>query len=273
MTIINTQKMSTVIGRLPKPVRKLLKGAYRKYRAINKVLYKHFLFRHELKKFRNLSKHNERFELHDADLYPCIKDNTSLTGFDAHYIYHPAWATRILSVNRPAEHVDISSTLYFCSVLSAFIPVKFYDYRPVKLNLSNLECLRTDLLKLPFEDDSIASLSCMHTLEHVGLGRYGDELDPDGDLKAIAELKRVTAKAGTLLIAVPVSGQPRIQFNAHRIYSFEQILEYFSGFKLVQFDLIPDNAGKVGMVFNASEADANKQHYGCGCFYFRKSSI
>ncbi|NDC42314.1 MAG: DUF268 domain-containing protein, partial [Chitinophagia bacterium] len=56
---------------------------------------------------------------------------------------------------------------------------------------------------LPFESDSIPSLSCMHTIEHVGLGRYGDQLDPQGDLKAIAELKRVVQPGGDLLFVTP----------------------------------------------------------------------
>jgi hypothetical protein len=59
----------------------------------------------------------------------------------------------------------------------------------------------------------------MHVIEHIGLGRYGEALDPDGDLKAIRELVRVLAAGGNLLVVVPV-GRPRIQFNAHRIYDY-----------------------------------------------------
>ena len=102
---------------------------------------------------------------------------------------------------------------------------------------------KADITKLNFEDNSINSLSCMHVVEHIGLGRYGDEIDPNGDIKAINELKRVTAKNGDLLFVVPV-GKPRVQFNAHRIYSYEMIIEYFNGFELIDYCLIPDNANK-----------------------------
>src|SRR5690554_5750635 len=145
----------------------------------------------------------KRFKLDPQDFYPCLHDKTSNTYFDRHYVYHPAWAARIVAKNRPEKHVDISSTLHFCSILSAFVPVDFYDYRPASLILSQLSSLSADLSSLPFEDDSILSLSCMHTVEHVGLGRYGDPLDYDGDIKAINELKRVLARGGHLLFVVP----------------------------------------------------------------------
>jgi hypothetical protein len=161
------------------------------------------------------------------DAYPCLKDKIVNTPFDQHYTYHPAWAARILAQTKPAYHVDISSILSFSTVVSAFVPVKFYDYRPANLNINNFESGFADLKQLSFADNSIASLSCMHTIEHIGLGRYGDEIDPQGDIKSIDELKRVLQSGGNLLFVTPV-GRSRIEFNAHRIYSYEQIIGYFS---------------------------------------------
>jgi SAM-dependent methyltransferase len=147
--------------------------------------------------------------------------------------------------------------------------MKFYDYRPADIQLSNLSAEPVDLLALPFEDQSISSLSCMHVVEHVGLGRYGDRLDPDGDLKAIAELKRVLAPGGSFLFVVPV-GKAKVMFNAHRIYSYQQIIEYFSDLELVEFALIPDDPQQGGLVKDATSQMADAQNYGCGCFWFRK---
>jgi hypothetical protein len=193
-------------------------------------------------------------------------ENTSTTFFDGHYIYHPAWAARVIKGIKPAKHIDISSTLHFCTMLSAYLPVEFYDYRPAKLNLSHLTCGSADLTCLHFETGSIHSLSCMHTVEHIGLGRYGDPLDPDGDLKAISELIRVVAPGGNLLFVVPV-GQPHLFFNAHRIYSFEMIMDYFKGMELHDFSLIDDK-----QVFHspANSSLVSAQQYGCGCFWFQK---
>lgn len=222
-------------------------------------------------RFRKLDRttDRQRFKLSWRDRYPCLKDRTTNTGFDRHYIYHPAWAARVLVKTGAKAHVDISSSLNFCSMISAFVPTEFYDYRPADLKLSNLSSEAADLLSLPFQDGSIKSLSCMHVVEHVGLGRYGDPLDPDGDLKAIAELKRVLAVGGDLLFVVPV-GRPRVMFNAHRIYSFEQIVGYFADFNLREFTLIPDDPLTGGMICNATKNIADEQTYGCGCFWFKR---
>lgn len=211
-----------------------------------------------------------RFELRWEERNPRFGDDTATTGFDRHYVYHPAWAARIVRRINPAEHVDISSTLHFCSMLSAFIPVRFHDYRPADLQLSGLVSGRADLGNLPFADGSVASLSCMHTVEHIGLGRYGDPLDPEGDLKAMAELQRVVAPGGSLLFVVPV-GAPRIHFNAHRIYAHRQVVEAFPGMELREFALVPDDPGDGGLIVNATAEQSDAQHYGCGCFWFVKT--
>ena len=221
--------------------------------------------------FKRLSRKNKnRFFIEWKDRYPCLDDKTKTTDFDRHYIYHPAWAARILAETKPPEHVDISSTLNFVSMLSAFVPVRFYDYRPADVRLSNLESASADILQLPFSDDSIQSISCMHVVEHIGLGRYGDPLDPDGDLKAIKELIRVLAVNGDLLFVVPV-GKPRVIFNAHRIYSYEQVIDYFCGLSLVSFALISERWQDGGLNFDATSKDVAEQVYGCGCFWFKKT--
>lgn len=210
-----------------------------------------------------------RFRTRWADRYPCLDDNTKTTGFDRHYLYHPAWAARKLAEIRPKLHTDISSTLHFAAHISAFIPTQFFDFRPADVQLAGLTCKAANVLSLPFSDVSIESLSCMHVVEHVGLGRYGDQLDPDGDLKAMRELARVLAVDGHLYFVVPV-GQPRLMFNAHRIYAYEQVLAAFAHLELVSFTLIAEHHGEGGLLTDATAEDAGKQGYGCGCFMFTR---
>jgi SAM-dependent methyltransferase len=200
---------------------------------------------------------------------PCLADNTGITGVEPHYTYHPAWAARVLAQTKPAKHIDISSITYFSNIASAFVPMEFYDYRPAKIVLPNYKSGRADLTNLHFESDSIESLSCMHTVEHIGLGRYGDPLDVDGDKKAMNELARVLAVNGALLFVVPI-GNPRIEFNAHRVYAYEQIIENFKTLTLKEFTLIPDDFTDVGYITNPPAELIAKQHWGCGCFWFTK---
>ena len=223
-----------------------------------------FEFIGEMNKFKQLA--DSRFNIEWKNIYPCLTDKLRTTPFDQHYTYHPAWAARILAKTNPEYHVDFSSILYFGTMLSAFIPVKFYDYRPADINLTGWDGNFADLCNLEIADNSFISVSCMHTVEHIGLGRYGDKLDPDGDIKAVNELQRITQPNGDILFVTPV-GKPRIEFNGHRIYSYELVLNMFAASTLQQFSLIPDNGG---LVENADPSLVSQQNYGCGCFWFKK---
>ena len=226
---------------------------------------KMFKFIPEFLEFSKQNQKNNRFPVKFSDCYPIFHESTASTGFDRHYVYHTSWAVRKLKEINPEKHIDISSSLFFVGSASAFFNIEFYDYRPADLILSNLHTGAADLTNLHFADNSIKSLSCMHVIEHIGLGRYGDELDSDGDLKAINELKRVVAIGGVLLFVVPV-GKPRVHFNAHRIYSYEQIKSYFSGFRIEEFTLISDNPEDGGLIINPNDEILSRQYYGCGCF-------
>jgi len=225
-------------------------------------------FRREFVAFQRLAKDDPRLRLRWSERYACLDDKTEVTPFDAHYTYHTAWAARCVAAIQPAYHVDISSSLYFSTLVSAFVPVRFHDYRPAVISLDGLTSGQADLMRLPFPSESVASLSCMHVVEHVGLGRYGDPIDPGGDLKAMAELCRVLARGGALLFVVPV-GRPKIAFNAHRIYAYRQVREYFAALRLRQFALVADDPAE-GLIVDAPEHVVDAQEYGCGCFWFEK---
>ncbi len=210
-----------------------------------------------------------RFSLRLKNIYPQIFDKTTLTGFDRHYVYHTSWAVRKVRDINPSVHVDIASSLYFPGLLSAFIPVEFYDYRPAPLHLSGLTTAHADLTDLHFADNSIASLSCMHTIEHIGLGRYGDPIDPDGDVKACAELARVLQPGGSLIFVTPVGKEAMIQFNAHRIYTYDLVTTLFPTLRLKEFSYVPE-FGPDGIHEHADPAELNTERYACGLFVFQK---
>src|SRR5437867_2053463 len=119
----------------------------------------------------------------------------------------------------------------FANILAALVPVTFVDYRPLAASLTGLTRVGADILHMPFADGSVASVSCLHAAEHVGLGRYGDHLDPSGAEKAARSLARVLAPGGNLYSAVPV-GRPRLCFNGHRIHTAQTIRRYFDDLAL-----------------------------------------
>lgn len=227
-------------------------------------------FRREFRRFCALAESTDsRDPPRWEDRWAFLNDAAPGTDFDRHYVYHTAWAARILARTRPDRHVDISSFLYFAVLVSAFVPMEFGDIRPAKIDLPGLTSRRLDLMSLPYEGESLESLSCMHVVEHVGLGRYGDEIDPTADLKAIKELKRVVKPGGNLLLVVPV-GRPRTQFNAHRVYEFDFIVDALSPLRLRSFALIPDQHEGFDFQEDAPASLANRQDFGTGCFHFVK---
>lgn len=205
--------------------------------------------------------------LHAADAYPQLHDRTGTTGVDAHYFYTNGWAMRRIVAQRPAQHVDIGSQTMFVNLLSAVLPVTFVDYRPLEVGMEGLTNRSGDILNLPFADGAVESLSCLHVAEHIGLGRYGDPLNPHGTRHACAELQRVLVPGGNLYFVVPL-GTPRVCFNAHRIHAPETILEYFTGLELVEFSGVHDDGRYVERV-SLHQFDSSR--YACGMFWFRKS--
>ena len=243
----------------------------RKFKGVMTSFRKYKEYRNFKQEFKRLKEQGaDRFRLEWDDIMPLLRDKNRI-GFDAHYFYHLSWAARKLREIAPVKHVDISSHYFWAGIVSSFIPTDYYELNTIKVEgLDGYSNGFADLYELPFRSQSISSLSCMHVVEHVGLGRYGDTLDYDGDMKAIAELKRITASGGDILFVVPVGNEPVIVFNAHRVYSYEQVRSYFQECDLQEFALISENSMGDGIIHNPDLDLLNGEEYACGCFHFLK---
>lgn len=204
--------------------------------------------------------------IHARDAYPQLHDRLATSPFDPHYFYQDSWAAQRIGELRPAGHVDVGSRVDLAGFLTSITDVTFVDIRPLEANLEGLTSVAGSILQLPFEERSLESVSCLHVAEHIGLGRYGDPLDPEGTRRAAAELARVLAPAGHLYFSLPV-GRARTEFNAHRIHDPREILEMFPDLTLVEFAGVDDDGN---FRRNRDIGELVGSFYACGMFHFRR---
>jgi hypothetical protein len=199
-------------------------------------------------------------------IYPILGQDTPTTEFDAHYVCLGEWAFRHIVRSGVAEHVDVGAQINWVTCLSAVVRTVTIDIRPLSMRFENLESRQGSILAMPFADRSVPSLSCLHVAEHIGLGRYGDPLDPLGTQKAIGELARVVSSGGKLYFGLPV-GRPQVFFNAHRVHDPQTIVRWFSdaGLTLHQFSAVSDGRE---YRHDVAPSDYASDEYACGMFCF-----
>ncbi len=221
------QLLHTVKVRIKKiPLVKMAIISYRLLKTKQKKSEKIPLLRDffsDFKKYKAIN-NNDIFKLPLENLKPCIFEKTDTTLVDPVYFYQDSWCTKKIFDNKPEHHYDIGSKAEMIGIISQFVPTTMIDIRPVNLHMPGFSFQTGNILHLPFTDNSLGSVSSICVVEHIGLGRYGDTLDPHGSEKALTELKRVLAPGGNLYISVPVDNYNKIYFNAHRAFTRDYIL-------------------------------------------------
>jgi hypothetical protein len=204
-------------------------------------------------------------------LRPCLGEHRESAGrVDKHYFYQDLWAARLIHCLRPASHVDIGSRIDgFIAHVLCFTSVTVIDIRAQPLEIEGLTFVQDDATELKrFSDASLRSVSSLHAIEHFGLGRYGDPVDPGASLRAIESLQRVLACDGRLYFSVPI-GRERLEFNAHRVFAPSTILDAFSKLQLLSFAAVND-AGQ--FLAGIDPESLSNSDYACGLFEFTKRS-
>lgn len=203
---------------------------------------------------------------------PILSDRYMTSGVArGHYFHQDLWAARHVYTQRPRLHIDVGSRVDgFIAHLLVFREVEVLDVRPLTSSVRALRFRKTDLMQARSIDDvSTDSLSCLHALEHFGLGRYGDPINADGWFIGLQNLARMLRLGGRLYLSVPIGPQV-IEYNAQRIFKPGTVVisAQSLGLNLVEFSYV-DDAGEFHE--NSSIDDASSCKFGCGCYVFERA--
>lgn len=221
-------------------------------------------YRSDYKLFLQQAKENTDFLIKDN--YPCVKDKFMQSGVSAwNYFYQDLSVAKEIYEANPLKHVDIGSRIDgFVAHVAVFREIEVFDIRSLDLKINNIIFKQADLVNdMSMYESYCDSISCLHTIEHIGLGRYGDKINFNGHKLAFNTITSILKKDGVFYFSVPM-GNSRIEFNAHRVFSLQYLLNWLTeSFSVTKFSYVDDN----GHFFENIPLTDQLIDTNCGCFH------
>jgi SAM-dependent methyltransferase len=183
------------------------------------------------------------------------------------YVDHECtFASQQIAVLNPKTVLDIGSYRQFVLGLLSHFDVTTVDVRGRKPISEKETVVTCDAKELPFPDASFDAVVSLCTIEHLGLGRYGDVFDPDADKFALREMARVLKPGGHLIFSTNISrARPSIAYNAHRIYSHEMLKKRCEGLSCAHERFYSTSLGRF-CSFDEVTAEPEAWDVYCGCW-------
>lgn len=230
-------------------------------------------FEKDMQQYQLLNK-NKNFMIEKKYLYPCIYDKDENAGSLEHYFWQDLWASTLITENNPEIHYDIGSRIdgFIAHLACQKKKIVLIDIRPLEAKIKGVHFIQSNATTLEnIENESIGSLSALCSLEHFGLGRYGDPIDPDACFKSFESIQRVMESDGQIFISVPI-GIEHLEFNAHRVFYPSTIVESFNEMDLQEFSVINPNPDGIEYNVNIHKYDNELGIKGLrfGLFHFKK---
>lgn len=199
--------------------------------------------------------------------YPCLEDRNSDSGTaSGHYFHQDLLIAQKIFDNKPQTHIDIGSRVDgFIAHVASFREIEVLDIRELSQSITNIKPLKLDLMEQINDGfvDYCDSISCLHALEHFGLGRYGDPVKYDGFLIGLENIKKILRAGGKFYLSVPI-GPQRIEFNAHRVFSVKYLISLvFNDYRIDSFSYVNDK----GDLFKNTDLQEEKISTNYGCEY------
>jgi hypothetical protein len=191
-----------------------------------------------------------------------------------HYFHTDLLIANQIFQKKPKRHVDIGSRIDgFVAHVASFRKIEVFDIRGLEnIGHENIIFKKYDVLaRGSIQEELTDSLSCLHVIEHVGLGRYGDTIDPMGHTKGLNEILKLLEEDGMFYVSIPIGRKNEVHFNAHRVFHPLDILSwrlFGCELSLERFDYV-DDAGNLNKNFDLFNKKIEVL-YGCGIYHFRK---
>lgn len=217
----------------------------------------------------------KQYEGWSFKFYPILSDKSDQSGkARGQYFYQDLFVANQVFVANPIRHVDIGSRIDgFVAHVASFRAIEVFDIRPLNSDIHNVKFVQADLMApLNNMKECTDSLSCLHTIEHFGLGRYGDPIDINGHLKGLESMYQLLKKGGTFYFSTQI-GPNTLAFNAHRIFSVKYLIDLFKEkYEILGFSYI-DDSDKLHTDVKLNDEDILRNFgckLGCGIFILRK---
>lgn len=247
--------VARIFGIYPFQTYSLLKGLpwyFRDYKILKKQL-----------------KNNSDFKIKKID--PILTDKYDSSGVaSGHYFHQDLLIAQKIYNSKPDKHVDVASRIDgFVAHIASFMQVEVFDIRKLDVSIYNIKFVEVDFMVLkPQMENYTSSISCLHSIEHFGLGRYNDKIDVDGHLKGIETIYKILKIGGVFYFSVPI-GPQRIEFNSQRVFSMKYLMSILKDkFEVKSFSFV-DDTGDLHKSAELSESEIQNNfncNYGCGIF-------
>lgn len=208
-------------------------------------------------------------------LSPVLHDKFDTGGkISGQYFHQDLLVAQKIFTANPVKHVDIASRIDgFVAHVAAFRNIEIFDIRPISSTIDRIIFRQVDFTGTDFElTDYTDSISCLHAIEHFGLGRYNDPVDAFGHIKGLDNIYMILKKGGKFYLSTPI-GKQRIEFNAQRVFNVSYLLKLFEQkYQIDSFCFVDDNGDLHKDVdLSAENIDNNFGcYYGCGIFELTK---
>lgn len=234
-------------------------------------LIQNSFFYDDAKRYHELNTRSS-FEIQENHIWPIIQEKYAMAGSLGNYFWQDLWAAKMIIKSKVKKHFDIGSRLdgFIGHLLAAGINVTMIDVRKFPAGVKGLHTIVDDATSLhQIPNDSIESMSALCSLEHFGLGRYGDPVDPEACFKCFDSIQKKLRKGGKLYIAVPV-GKERVEFNAHRIFYADTVVKSFPLLSLQEFSCVAEEKIECNVDIHKYDEDLHNGEYRYGMFMFKK---